>query len=101
MYAIIKRISLPMNNEIKMSVSPVFRKDGAKSIYLLFTDGDKSAELLLADAGAEVKTVRNSGFSEEEIGSLTEYVENSRDEIIAIAGRVTPLKAFLGQEQGK
>ncbi len=90
-----------MNNEIKMSVSPVFRKDGAKSIYLLFADGDKSAELLLADAGAEVKTVRNSGFSEEEIGSLTEYVENSRDEIIAIAGKVTPLKAFLGQEQGK
>lgn len=92
---------LPMNDEIKMSVSPVFRKDGAKSIYLLFSDGDKSAELLLADAGEEVKIVKNSGFSKEEIGSLTDYVQNSRGEITAIAGKVTPLKAFLGQEQGK
>lgn len=90
-----------MNTEIKMSVSPVFRKDGAKSIYVLFSDGNKSAELLLPDVGEDVKPIKNSGFSEKEIGDLIEYVENSRDEITAIAGKVTPLKAFLGQEQGK
>lgn len=90
-----------MNTEIKMSVSPVFRKDGAKSIYVLLSDGNKSAELLLPDVGEDVKPIKNSGFSEKEIGDLIEYVENSRDEITAIAGKVTPLKAFLGQEQGK
>ena len=90
-----------MNVEIKMSVSPVFRKDGAKSIYLLFSDGDKNAELMLPDAGDNVKIMKYSGFSDDEIKDLIDYVENSRDDITAIAGKVTPLKAFLGREQGK
>ena len=90
-----------MNSEIKMSVSPVFRKDGAKSIYVLFSDGDKNAELMLPDTGESVKVMKNSGFSDDEINNLIDYVENSRDDITAIAAKVTPLKAFLGREQGK
>jgi hypothetical protein len=42
----------------------------------------------------------NTGFSDDEIKELMEYVANDRDNITAIAGKVTPLKAFLGQEQG-
>ena len=90
-----------MNPEINISVSPIFRKDGAKSIYLIFTDGEKSAEILLPDPGSEVKALSNKGFSEDEIKSLIEYVKNDRDNITGVAGKVTPLKAFLGQEQGK
>ncbi|MBR1860852.1 MAG: hypothetical protein IJ796_03180 [Lachnospiraceae bacterium] len=89
-----------MESEVNMSVSPIYRKDGAKKIYLVFTDGDKMAEILLPDPGSTVKVLKNKGFSEEEISKLVAYVENDRDNITAIAGRVTPLKAFLGQEQG-
>ena len=90
-----------MNPEINMSVSPIFRKDGAKNIYLVFTDGGKTAEILLPDPGSEVKALSNNGFSEDEIKDLIKYVSDDRDNITAIAGKVTPLKAFLGQEQGK
>ncbi len=89
-----------MNDEIKMNVSPVFRKGGSKSIYVLFEDGDKKAELCIPDPGEKVRVMRNEGFSETELGELLEYTDSSRDDITGIAGRVTPLKAFLGQEQG-
>jgi hypothetical protein len=89
-----------MNEQIKMNVSPVFRKDGEKSIYVLFEDGTKKAEILLPEPGREIKALMNNGFTEEEIKGLLSYVENDRDTITEIAGKVTPLKAFLGREQG-
>lgn len=85
---------------MKMQISPVFRKDGAKSIYVLFEDGDKKAEILLPEPGKSAKAVSTKGFDEEEITKLLEYVENDRDNITNIAGKVTPLKAFMGREQG-
>ncbi len=89
-----------MNTEIKMNVSPVFRKDAEKNIYVLFEDADKKAEILLPEPGREIRCLKNSGFTDDEIKRLLEYVEGDRDNITAIAGKVTPLKAFLGREQG-
>ncbi len=54
----------------------------------------------MPEPGREIKALMNNGFTEEEIKGLLSYVENDRDTITEIAGKVTPLKAFLGREQG-
>lgn len=36
-----------MNSEIRMSVSSMTRNDDKKGVYVLFSDGDKSAEFIV------------------------------------------------------
>lgn len=86
-----------MNHEIKMSVSALSRKGEEKSVYVVFSDGEASAEFRLP----ECELVHNKCFSEEEIGQLKEYISAEWDSIYRIAGKVNPLKGFLGKEQGK
>ncbi|MCR5727595.1 MAG: hypothetical protein K6G24_09020 [Lachnospiraceae bacterium] len=80
-----------MNNEIQMSVSSMTRSGDKKAIYIMFQDGEKSAEYSLPECGL----VRNKGFSEAELSSLKEYVDNERDSIYAMAKGVNPLKALM------
>lgn len=86
-----------MNNEIRMSVSSMTRKDDKKAIYVMFQDGKKSAEFEVP----EIKLLSNEGFSEEEIDQLKEYMANSLDDIYEVAKKVNPMKGFMGAEQGK
>ena len=85
-----------MNSEIKMSVSSMTRAGDKKAVYVLFQDGDKSAEYSLPGCGL----VRNKGFSEAEFKSLREYVDNEQDSIYAMAKGVNPIKAMMG-DKGK
>jgi len=85
-----------MNSEIKMSVSSMTRAGDKKAVYVLFQDGDKSAEYSLPGCGL----VRNKGFSEAELKSLKEYVDNEQDSIYAMAKGVNPIKAMMG-DNGK
>ena len=85
-----------MNNEIKMSVSSLTRTWDKKAVYVLFQDGDKSAEYSLPGCGL----VRNKGFSDAELKSLKEYVDNEQDSIYAMAKGVNPIKALMG-DKGK
>ena len=48
-----------MNSEIKMSVSSLIRTEDKKAVYVMFQDGEKSAELTLPD----LSVVSNKGFS--------------------------------------
>lgn len=82
-----------MNNEIKMSVSSMTRSEDKKGVYVLFTDGNKSAEFIVPEG----KIVRKNGFSEDELKQLKEYVQNEQDYIFSLAKTVNPLKAFLGE----
>ncbi len=66
--------------------------DGEKVVYVLFSDGDKSAELTVPQG----KLVKNTGFSNEEIDGLKDYVRNEQDAIFALAKQVNPMRAFLG-----
>lgn len=86
-----------MKREIKMNVSSLSRKGEEKSVYVIFSDGEASAEFRLP----ECELVHHKHFSEEEIGQLKEYVSAERAYIYQIAGKVNPLKGFLGKEQGK
>ena len=81
-----------MNEEIKMSVSTITRTKDSKAVYVLFTDGDKSAEFTLPD----LKLISNRGFSNDEISQLTEYLDNETDQIFKVAGSIDPMKNFLG-----
>ncbi len=83
-----------MNKEIGMNVSLLSTSGDKRVIYVSFTDGNKSAEFSLP----EVKLLRNSGFSEEEISQLTDYVENSQDEIYRIAKNINPIKSFMKEK---
>ncbi len=85
-----------MNSEIRMFVSSMTRSGDKKGIYVLFTDGDKSAEFCIPD----MRLVKNAGFSKEEIKSLLEYMENEQEYIYSVAKNVNPLNGFLGKEQG-
>lgn len=83
-----------MNNEIKMNVSLLTTSGDKRVIYVVFTDGDKSAELMLP----EVSVVSNKGFTDEEIGQLKDYVANQQDEIYKIAKEINPIKAMMKKD---
>ena len=63
-----------MNSEIKMSVSSMTRSDDKKGVYVLFSDGDKSAEFVLPGC----KVINNKGFDAEELKQLRDYVDNEQ-----------------------
>ena len=81
-----------MNSEIKMSVSSMTRNKDNKAVYVLFQDGEKTAEFTLP----ECKLLSNKGFTTEEINQLKDYVNNEQDSIYALARQVNPIKAFMG-----
>lgn len=70
------------------------RTGDKKAVYVLFRDGDKSAEYSLPGCGL----VRNKGFSDAELKSLKEYVDNEQDSIYAMAKGVNPIKALMGKK---
>jgi len=80
-----------MSNEIKMSVSLLTQTKDSKAVYVMFTDGDKTAEFSLPGC----KFVSNKGFSIEEINQLKEYIDNEQDSIYTLAKKVNPMKAFM------
>ena len=69
------------------------RTKDSKAVYVLFQDGDKSAEIAIP----ECRLVNNKGFSDEEIAQLTDYVQNEQDSIYELAKKINPMKAFLGK----
>ena len=86
-----------MNEEIKMSVSSMTRKDDNKAIYVMFEDRAKKAEFVLPEG----KLLNNEGFTDEETAQLKDYVLNSQDEIYSVAKKVNPMKGFMGVPQGE
>ena len=80
-----------MNQDIKMSVSSMTRNKDKKAVYVLFQDGEKTAEFTLP--GCEL--VKNKGFSEDDILQLKDYISNEQEAIFAMAKQVNPIKALM------
>ena len=80
-----------MSEELRMSVSSMTRTKDSKAVYILFTDGEKSAELTLP----ECKVISNKGFTDEEIAGLKYYISSDRETIYAMAKKVNPMKAMM------
>lgn len=88
-----------MNSEIKMSVSSLTRNNDKKGVYVLFTDGEKSAEFSISceEGGHSIKIINKKGFDEDELKQLQDYIENEQDAIFSMAKTVNPLKALMGE----
>ena len=79
-----------MNDELKMSVSPVCVKEGQKYAYVSFTDGDRNAEGRIPEG-----TIINSGFSGEEIAQLEDYMRRERTQLKKMAAGINVMTSFL------
>lgn len=84
-----------MNEELKMSVSPIVKKEGKKYVYVQFNDGERSAEARIPDC----KILSNSGFEDKEIAALELYLKSEQIAIIKAAKQVNPIKAFMSTDK--
>lgn len=76
---------------MKMSVSSIVSKDGKREIYVLFTEGERSAEGRLSD----YKMISSRGFAEEELAALETYMRQETNTILRLAKSVNVMDAFL------
>lgn len=80
-----------MSNEFTMSVSPVCVKDGQRFAYVSFTDGKRSAEGKIP----ECKIVSSTGFNQDEIRMLEEYMEQELSRLKRMAASIRLMDAFM------
>lgn len=80
-----------MNNEFTMSVSPVCVKDEQRFAYVAFTDGERNAEGKIP----ECKIVAATGFDENEIHMLEEYMEQELPRLKRMAASIRLMDAFM------
>lgn len=80
-----------MSEELKMTVSGIVPKDGRKSIYVVFEDGNRKAEGYVPDC----VITENHGFEENEVKMLELYMKQNQDQIREIAKVINPIKALM------
>ena len=80
-----------MSEDVKMSVSAPVMKGNDKIVYVVFEDAAVSAEFE-APSG---KLVKNTGFAEEDIAVLKDYILNNWEIIFDMAKGIDPMKVFL------
>ncbi len=80
-----------MSNTLDMSVSQIFRKNGEKYAFVSFTDGKRKAEGKIPDC----KIISTSGFSEEEVKRLEEYMDREIITLKNMAVGVNVMDAFM------
>lgn len=80
-----------MSDTLDMSVSQIFRKDGKKYAFVSFTDGKRKAEGTIPDC----KITSYSGFSEEEVKQLEEYMDREIITLKNMAVGVNVMDAFM------
>lgn len=61
------------DSDMKLSVSPVCKKDGETYAFVTFTEGCRSAEGKIPDC----KIISSKGFDEGEIGMLEMYMKQN------------------------
>lgn len=82
---------------MNMSVSQIIKEKDQKKIYILFSEEDKSAEILYP----ECRIIKNSGFTPEETEALCLYMKTNKDQIEQLAKSVSLWKAFAGSGDKK
>jgi len=75
---------------INMSVSPICVKNGEKYAFVVFSDGDRSAEGRIPDC----KLISNKGFTEEEAAQLEAYMQSELPELKKMAAGIRLFDAF-------
>lgn len=80
-----------MQDEMKMSVSSIVSKEGRREIYVLFSEGSRSAEGRISD----YRIIHSNGFTQEEVAMLELYMRREKDTILRMAKNINVLDAFL------
>lgn len=80
-----------MQDELKMSVSPICEKDGKRYAFVTFSDGGRFAEGKIP----ECEMISNRGFSEEEIEKLKEYMQKELPQLKKMAAGVNVFGALM------
>lgn len=80
-----------MSEELKMTVSGIVPKDGRKSVYVVFEDGQRKAEGYVPDC----IIIKNEGFEEDEVKVLELYMKQNQDQIREMAKVINPIKALM------
>lgn len=80
-----------MSEELKMTISGIVPKDGRKSIYVVFEDGERKAEGYVPDC----IITSNEGFEEDEVKMLELYLKQNQDMIREHAKLINPIKALM------
>lgn len=84
------------NDNVKMSVSPVCKKDGKKYAFVSFTEGNRNAEGRIP----ECTITHNTGFSEEEVEQLEAYMKRELVQLKRMAAGINVMDNFLyGDDQ--
>lgn len=76
---------------MKMIVSGIIRKGDEKFAYVLFSDGERSAEGQVP----KCKITNNNGFTDAQIAMLEDYMREHISEIKAEAAGMNPIKAMM------
>ena len=80
-----------MSEELKMTISGIVPREGRKSVYVVFEDGDRKAEGYVPDC----IITKNEGFEEDEIKMLELYLKQNQDMIREHAKLINPIKALM------
>ncbi len=80
-----------MDDELKMSVSPVCTKNGDKYAFVSFTDGVRTAEGRIPDC----IITKNEGFDEDEVSQLENYMSRELPQLKKMAAGINVMKNFL------
>lgn len=80
-----------MNNELKMSVSPICTKGEERYAFVNFTDNSRLAEGKIPDC----KIISNKGFNEGEIRQLEEYMKKELPRLKQMAADINVLGALM------
>lgn len=80
-----------MNDELRMSVSPVCTKDGKKYAYVSFSDGERTAEGKIPDC----KITVSDGFDRDEIMQLEDYMSRELPQLKKMAAGIDIMRNFM------
>lgn len=80
-----------MSESLNMSVSQVFSKEGKQYAFVSFTDGNRLAEGKIPDC----VIISHSGFIDEEIVQLEDYMRRNLTSLKKMAASVDAMSAFL------
>lgn len=79
------------SKELQMSVSPICQKNGKKVAYVAFSDEVRTAEGEIP----ECRITRNSGFSDEEVRQLEQYMKAELATLKKMAAGINVMQAFM------
>ncbi len=78
---------------VNMILSGVLKKNEKNFVRVSFSRGSDFAEGIVPDGIIE----KSAGFTDEEVWELQEYMTSNRQEIIAQAKKINPIRSWLGK----